>query len=76
MTRPCKRTRIVNLLHMSDEPLLAVDIGLKLNFTTHETSQLLKFLVSKGSVCVQKPQHHLGQRFSSLYWFKVVDSFE
>ena len=76
MTRPCKRTRIVNLLHMSDEPLLAVDIGCKLNFTTHETSQLLKILVSKGSISIQRPCLHLNQRFSSLYWFKVVDSIE
>ena len=71
MSRPCKRTRIVNLLHMSDEPLLAVDIGVKLNFTTHETSQLLKVLVSDGSISVRKPCHHLGERFSSLYWFRV-----
>jgi len=68
--RPSNKTRIINLLHSIDEPLIASDISHHLGLTSRQTASILKVLISQGHVSVRKPQRHLGQRFPNIYWFR------
>ena len=74
MTRPNHYTRILNYLHSCDEPVIARTIALHCKVTPRQAGSLLRILISKNKVSVQRPLRHQGERFPSLYWYKEDSS--
>lgn len=65
------RNRIINYLHSIDEPKTAHDIAYNLNLTKNKCVGQLRILVNQKHISSKSPLKHLGERFATIYWFKV-----
>lgn len=65
------RNRIINYLHSIDEPKTAHDISYNLNLSKNKCVGQLRILVNQKFISSKSPLKHLGERFATIYWYKV-----